>query len=139
MKQRTHAGAHDAEREAADLTGAPLLDWSPPRVVPAGWRALTELCDGMSYTDGKLTVIISGAREQDGRRWVHLSVSHKDRIPAWRELRRVKDLFLGQDAKAISVLPAEREYVNLHPYVLHLWHCLDGDGLPDFTRNTGSL
>ncbi len=28
---------------------------------------------------------------------------------------------------------------NIHPNVLHLFVCLDGDPLPDFTRGKGSL
>lgn len=29
---------------------------------------------------------------------------------------------------------AEDKYINLHPTCLHLWHCLDGDVVPDFAR-----
>src|SRR3990167_1384383 len=80
----------------------------------------------------KLTVICSARVERDGRRWMHVSCSRPSSLPTWEDLRLVKDTFIGIERKAIQVLPPQSEYVNLHPYVLHLWSCLDGDGLPDF-------
>lgn len=78
-----------------------------------------------------LVVMISGRTEADGRRWVHVSASHKNRTPTWEKMCEVKRLFLG-DRRALQIHPSEGEYVNLHPYCLHLWCCLDDDGLPDF-------
>ncbi len=83
-------------------------------------------------TGDPLKVIISGRVEDDGRRWIHVSCSHRNRLPSWQTLREVKDTFIGKERKAIQVLPPQSEYVNLHNYGLHLWCCLDGDGLPDF-------
>jgi hypothetical protein len=95
--------------------------------------------DGARYAnDAGLTVILSGAIEEDGRRWLHLSISHRSRLPKWRELVAVRDLFPG-DVYCYQVLPPQEKHVNIHPRVLHLWHCLDGNPLPDFTRGTGSL
>lgn len=85
-----------------------------------------------------LSVICTGNVESDGKRWLHVSCSRRNRLPSWEELRLVKDTFIGKDRKAISVLPCEGEYVNDHPFVLHLFSCLDGDGLPDF-RTEGTL
>lgn len=82
-----------------------------------------------------LYVIVSGCVEGDGRRWIHVSCSRSDRLPSWSDLRKVKDAFIGRERKAIQVLPPASEYVNFHPYVLHLWCCLDGDGLPDFRKD----
>ena len=44
-------------------------------------------------------------------------------------------LFLGEDVKAMQVFPPKDRYVNLNPYVLHLFVCLseEGDGLPEFS------
>ena len=105
-----------------------------PHVLPAGWwrhRAMTSLQRAYVNHDG-LRVIITVSREADGKRWLHVSCSHQDRLPSWDELREVKDIFIGRDELAVQVLPSETEYVNHHPYVLHLWHCLDGRPLPDF-------
>jgi hypothetical protein len=82
-------------------------------------------------------VLVSESVESDDRIWLHVSVSRPNRLPTWADLRRVKDAFIGKDRKAIQVLPAQSEYVNIHPYVLHLFACLEGDPLPDFRRGTG--
>jgi len=85
----------------------------------------------------KLTVICSAKVEGDGQRWMHVSVSRSSKLPSWDDLRLVKDTFIGKSRKAIQVLPPESEYVNFHPYVLHLWACLDGEPIPDFRDETG--
>ena len=109
--------------------------WSPPVILPHYWEVDIRLDDGTRYIASVLglAAIVSVAREPDGKRWVHLSVSHRHRLPKWRELRETKDLFLGRNVYAYQVLPPEDKYVNLHPRVLHLWHCLDGDPLPEFS------
>jgi hypothetical protein len=90
--------------------------------------------DGLAYQHiaMPLRVICSAQLERDNRRWMHVSCSRPNRLPSWEELRLVKDTFIGRDRKALQVLPPQAEYVNIHPHVLHLWSCLDGDGLPDF-------
>jgi hypothetical protein len=35
-------------------------------------------------------------------------------------------------AKVVQVFPPVTEHYNLHPNCLHLWSCLEADGLPDF-------
>jgi hypothetical protein len=116
--------------------------WSPPVVLPPHWTILETEEDGAKYMSRRLhlTAILSCAKENDGRAWLHLSVSHRDRIPTWTELRDTKELFLG-DREAYSVLPPKARYVNIHPNVLHLFALLDKDAvaLPDFTHGTGSL
>ena len=90
---------------------------------------------GEAFISGDdLRVLRSVGIELDGRRWLHVSCSRASRLPSWEDLRRVKDQFIGKDAVALQVLPRQSDYVNLHPYVLHLWCCLDGDATPDFTR-----
>lgn len=85
-----------------------------------------------------LSVILSVAVEDDQRKWLHVSLAHRNRLPTYETLKLVKDTFIG-DRKAIQVFPSEKEYVNKHPYCLHLWCCLDGDPLPDFTHGSGSI
>ena len=110
------------------------------RNLPRGWRVIERGLDGEAYIGpGGLRVIISTGIEQDNRRWLHVSLSYNKRLPGYRDIRLVKALFVGADAKAIEVHPAAAEHVNIHPYVRHLFHCLDGDPLPDFTRGTGSI
>jgi hypothetical protein len=109
--------------------------WSPLVVLPPFWRLVQRNLDGGKYLNdaAALAAIVSVSVEPDGKRWVHLSVSHRARLPSWRELRECKDLFLGRGVYAYQVLPPEDRYVNIHPRVLHLWHCLDGDPLPEFS------
>jgi hypothetical protein len=80
----------------------------------------------------RLMVICSATVYGDGKRWMHVSCSTPSRLPTWDELRLVKDTFIGRDRVALQVLPRAAEHVNIHPYVLHLWSCLDGDVTPDF-------
>lgn len=104
-----------------------------PRPPPAGWRLVEEALDGASYCSVRrvegLFLILSGATESDGKRWLHLSVSHRQRIPTWDEFRRAKEAFLG-DRYALTVLPPRREFVNIHPRVLHCFAPLDPEAWP---------
>lgn len=64
-----------------------------------------------------LKVLSSGWSNQE---WYHVSVSLPNRCPTWQEMCLVKELFYG-DNIAIQYHPKKEEYVNNHPYCLHLW------------------
>lgn len=106
-----------------------------PNVIPAGWTQIPtpEVCAGSAvYQSQTLLVVFSADKHHEtNETWVHVSVSHRDRLPNWDELKFVKEVFLGRDKLAIQVLPPAEEYVNLHPNVLHLWHCPDRRIVPD--------
>jgi len=61
--------------------------------------------------------------------WDHVSVharAIKDgktqmRCPTWEEMCYLKDLFFEKDECVMQLHPKEADYVNNHPYVLHLW------------------
>lgn len=53
--------------------------------------------------------------------WEHVSVSTEKRCPTWEEMCRIKDLFWGPEDVVMQLHPARSEYVNRHPYCLHLW------------------
>lgn len=112
-----------------------------PLVLPAGWTVhQRHPLGGLWATHyAGLKIIMSGSREDDGKRWIHLSCSRQKRIPNWDDLKLVKEIFLGPDRWAIQLLPRRENYVNINPFVLHLWHCADGLALPDFTGGTGSI
>src|SRR4051812_18832968 len=59
----------------------------------------------------------------DGLGWDHVSVSVDgvSRCPHWEEMCAVKQLFFRDDEVVMQLHPAEADYVNDHPYVLHLW------------------
>lgn len=67
---------------------------------------------------GRLVVIAS-----DGMGWEHVSVSPvpQTRVPTWDEMCFVKNLFWDKEECVVQYHPPESEYVNFHPFVLHLW------------------
>lgn len=121
-----------------------LREWGlRRRTLPFNWKRdkRMEGITGLAcYAKlGGLAVILTAMVEKDGKRWLHLSVSARERIPNWKELKEVKELFIGKEKLAIQVLPPDSEFVNIHPNVLHLWHCLDEDPVPDFRNEWGGI
>lgn len=59
----------------------------------------------------------------DGGGWDHVSVSliDKKRVPSWNEMCFVKDLFFDETETVLQFHPKKSEYVNNHPFCLHLW------------------
>jgi hypothetical protein len=57
----------------------------------------------------------------DGMGWEHVSVSRRDRCPTWDEMCQVKAMFWDADDCVVQFHPARSEYVNNHPYCLHMW------------------
>ena len=53
--------------------------------------------------------------------WEHVSVSTTHRTPNWTEMCFVKNLFWNEDECVIQYHPPKKDYVNCHPYCLHLW------------------
>lgn len=58
----------------------------------------------------------------DGMEWEHISVSTRHRCPTWDEMCFIKSLFWDGEDCVMQLHPPESEYVNFHPYCLHLWH-----------------
>lgn len=105
--------------------------------VPERYRLLNHpiLGNNASYGCNGFFVIphykISGytinCQVSDGLKWQHVSVtiSSKDRkverCPTWEEMCFVKSQFWNDDETVIQLHPPKSEYVNNHPYCLHLW------------------
>ena len=56
--------------------------------------------------------------------WDHVSIStskSKKKVPSWKEMCFVKDLFWNNNECVIQYHPKKTEYINIHPAVLHLW------------------
>lgn len=53
--------------------------------------------------------------------WDHVSVSLPNRCPTWKEMCFIKDLFWEDDDTVIQFHPPKKDYVNNHPFCLHLW------------------
>lgn len=117
-----------------------MSPWKPPKVpTDPRWTLIEQRADGQAWRHANgLAVIISENIEGDRRAWIHLSASRQGRLPTWWDLREAKETFIG-DVTAIQVLPKKSQHVNLMEFCLHLFHCLDGDPLPDFTRGGATL
>lgn len=63
----------------------------------------------------------------DGMGWEHVSVSLQNRCPSWAEMCFVKDLFWDDMDTVIQYHPPKSDYINYHPYVLHLWRPIEQD------------
>lgn len=68
------------------------------------------------YSAQPLRVIAS-----DGDGWEHVSVSMQTRCPTWDEMCWIKDRFWLPEEEVFQFHPPRSEYVNHHPFCLHLW------------------
>lgn len=120
-----------------------LTEELKPRVLPGTWTnenvtdTVTELGYGWTTTDGMS--IIYSISVYSGKAWMHVSCARRNRLPSWEDLQHIKDVLIGKEKQALQVLPPQAKHVNIHPNCLHLWHCIDGDGIPDFTRGTNQI
>lgn len=59
--------------------------------------------------------------------WEHISVTlhNRNRCATWKEMCWIKDIFWDEDDTVIQYHPAKEDYVNYHPYCLHLWRPID--------------
>ena len=85
-----------------------------------------------------LFIIASAAEYDDGREWLHVSVSRKSRVPSYDDLTRIKRDFIGEDKKAVLVFPEKENHVNIHDYCLHLFYSAENP-LPEFSAELGTI
>lgn len=57
----------------------------------------------------------------DGEGWEHVSVSLRHRCPTWEEMCFVKSMFWNAEECVMQLHPPLSEWINNHPYCLHLW------------------
>lgn len=69
----------------------------------------------------ELFVIVSSGDEEIN--WEHVSVSIPKclRCPTWEEMCFVKEAFWTDSETVLQFHPKRSEYVNQHPFTLHLW------------------
>lgn len=74
---------------------------------------------------GKTQLIIIASCGSEEIPWEHVSLRARDykgeRCPTWDEMCFAKDLFWDAEECVIQFHPPKSEYVNNHPFVLHLW------------------
>lgn len=87
-----------------------------------GGIVIEEREDGISF---RLQINVKGLSffviACNGGIWDHVSVSTKFRVPNWDEMCFIKRLCFQNEENAYQIHPAEKDYINCHPYVLHLW------------------
>lgn len=57
----------------------------------------------------------------NGLSWDHVSISLANRIPNWREMCFIKDMFFDPEDCVVQYHPPKNNYVNIHNNCLHLW------------------
>lgn len=63
----------------------------------------------------------------DGMEWEHVSVTLRFKsstnynLPSWEEMCYIKSVFWDDEDVVVQYHPAKSQYVNNHPFVLHLW------------------
>lgn len=90
------------------------------RINVPGYKNYTGTIGGI-FQLGHLRIIASSADEKGSDGWEHVSVSTATRCPTWAEMCFVKDLFWPEWEAAYQLHPPKSEYVNNHPYCLHMW------------------
>lgn len=139
MSETEHAAFLQRMKEQIFYYHEWVLPFLKPQlaVLPKEWKQVQSKHPALIafVTGSQLKVIISGDVEEDGNRWIHLSMSRPNRIPHWNDIKRVKSDFLGDETPAIQVFPPKDEWINHHEFVLHLWVNLDARPFPDFRRN----
>lgn len=88
------------------------------------------IAGGTPNDDGGTFKIIFEGRElyviaSHGGGWEHVSVSLENRTPNWKEMCFIKDLFFEAEDCVIQYHPPKSNYVNINPYVLHMWRPLN--------------
>ena len=57
----------------------------------------------------------------NGQGWDHVSVSHKHKVPSWKVMNTIKEMFFADNEVVMQLHPAKKDYINNHPNCLHLW------------------
>ena len=107
------------------------------RSIPFDWIITSIRDNSASYRHLLSMLVVSESiHEQDGQRWLHVTISHSARVPTWQEIRRVKSIWIGDNRTAYHVLPRRVRLVEDadDAYTLHLWTPLDDDPFPQEMR-----
>lgn len=81
-----------------------------------------------------LRVMASAVIYPDGREWLHVSFSRKNRVPDYKDMKMIRDHFFGEERKCIMVFPTKDHYVNIASTCLHFYYS-KYNPIPDFDFN----
>lgn len=88
---------------------------------------------GTHRFNGRTFSVIASIDYAEGVEVEHLSISLKNRLPTWDELKYFKSQFWDENDEVYHILPPADQYVNLHRFCMHLWRRHDGLGLLDIS------
>lgn len=96
------------------------LDDVIPRVLPASWQqvAFSGVPGGAAFQSvfGLYVIVSVEDRGTETGWWHHISLSRRNKLPSWADVREVKDLHRARPLRA--------------PFTLHLWSRLDAPTVP---------
>ena len=72
------------------------------------------------FIDGQCRIIITKDPTETGLKW-HLSISCENRLPTYNELKNARYKYLHDNLQIAQIFPPKAEFVNMHPFCLHLW------------------
>jgi hypothetical protein len=75
----------------------------------------------------ELLIIASPGDADENIPWEHVSVSLPNRCPNWPEMSFVKDLFWDMEETVMQLHPPRSQWINQHPFCLHLWRPLNAE------------
>lgn len=85
------------------------------------------------HGDRDLKVMASISVREDGKTWLHVSMSRKKRVPSYKDMQKIKAVFVGLDNYAYEVFPPAKFHVNIHKYCRHFWSPVGHCPLPEFS------
>ena len=113
-------------------------------IIHPALKVIEERSDAYAAQFSDLTFLVSYWIEDNGRKWLHASVSRRDdKLPTYDNLMKLKHFCIGDHRTALQVFPPQDKHINWAGKrgieVLHLWSSLDGDVTPDFTRGLSCI
>lgn len=130
--------------ELVNLDSLPFLVENPSITrlfeypTSAGYRLITSKGMGIAQKPNSITVLSSVRVQDDDCLWLHVSASRGGKVPSYKDLCLIKEIFVGDERSAIQVFPKRSQHVSDYE-TLHLWSNLEKDDLlPDF-RFSGTI
>lgn len=71
-----------------------------------------------AFRVGTMVILVSHNDDEGG--W-HLSMSHKNTMPTYEEMKDFRYKFLPNGINACEIFPPREKFVNRHPFCRHLW------------------
>ncbi len=94
------------------------------RWPPGGWlsRGHAPMAGMVAWSGPKgLTALATIDETEAFGPLLHVSFSYPNRLPGWEEIKAIRAAFYPADVDVMMVLSAEEDYVDVHPYTLHLF------------------